>query len=184
MKKSIFLLLIIFTFCTEKEITPSLYPTSVEKTIERYNFCLNHILDPFVFETLDEIIVGELQKEFKELNELLSSANLAQSSNLGHQLKPSASIQLIGKKFRKQLELFIVYAKELRIKILKVKHLGNKAEVKAIFFDDELIFEERKKIFLVKVKDLWKIEKIIPLEVKKKVKKKKKKKKKKGESKK
>ncbi|GMT49993.1 MAG: hypothetical protein IEMM0008_1532 [bacterium] len=164
--------------CSSRYVSPSLLPTSVEKTIYRLNYCLNQIKHPKIFQTLDNILIGKAKKEFRELsfifNQLRPGQNTGNVSSSGISTSTSsisssstsgsnASIGVTSRKFKKELELYTLYAQSLKIKILSVKYNKNKAVAETIFFDSHLILEERKRILLEKEDRLWKIKEIIAI---------------------
>ncbi len=138
----IFIILIINS-CTEA-ISPSLKPSTVEKTIKRFNYCLNKIDKPHIFETIDQILIGKAEEELDELNDIISLSKRKQTS------------------YRDKLLQYRAYAKALKIKITDIQINGNEAKVLAIFFDTTFLIEELKVIHLKKLREIWRIESIIP----------------------
>ncbi len=162
-------------------------PTSVEKTIHRFNYCLNQIKHPKIFQTLYNILIGKARNEFKELGIIFTqlqpggnTGSLGSSSNSISGISSNSSFNssstsintgntstnstgVNSRKFKKELELYTLYAQSLKIKILSVQYNKNKAEAETIFFDSHLILEERKRILLEKEDELWKIQEIIAI---------------------
>ena len=66
------LIVIILSGCTYDSISPELVPTSVTKTIKRYNYYLNNIENREVFELMSQIVVGQAEKEYDSLKDLLA----------------------------------------------------------------------------------------------------------------
>ncbi len=179
----ILILTIGFVGCFSRQVSPSLLPTSVEKTIHRFNYCLNQIKHPKIFQSLNDILIGKARDEFRELGIIFSklrpgqntgsisssstssSTSTTTSSTVSTSSTTSSSVGVNSRKFKKELELYTLYARSLKIKILSVQYDKKKAVAETIFFDSYLILEERKRILLEYVDQLWKIKEIIAISV-------------------
>ncbi len=186
-KHIIILILLIFPACTSYESIPSLYPSTITKTIKRFNYCLNNIHDEDIFDTLDIILTGRAHSEYRELKRLVIAMKLtsqapitsgSQSGTITSQpvtppsgvSPPSVSTDssVDAKFFKNELELYIKFAKTLVIEVIDIKISSTKAIVTVMFFDKNLVFEEKRILTLLKEKDLWKIEFIEVVQDKKK----------------
>ena len=137
--KIIVILLVSLSYCTSLSVNPGLYPTSIEKTIKRFNYCLNHIDKKEIFESLTEILTGKAKDEFDDLLQLM--------------IKQDA-------KLKKLIDQYLNFAKSLKIKIVSIKNKENKARVKALFYDMDLVIAEKRIIYLKMHDKLWMIEEI------------------------
>ncbi len=180
------ILLLALMGCSGRQVSPSLLPTSVEKTIHRFNYCLNQIKHPKIFQTLNDILIGKARDEFRELGIIFSQLRPGQNtgsisssstssststttnstvSTSSTTSTTSSSVGVNSRKFKKELELYTLYARSLKIKILSVQYNKKKATAETIFFDSHLILEERKRILLEYADRLWKIKEIIAISV-------------------
>ncbi|MDH5682381.1 MAG: hypothetical protein OEZ36_12390 [Spirochaetota bacterium] len=92
----ILILILLFTniACSGKYLVPSLYPTSIEKTIKRFNYCMNFIHKMEIFQTLDYILTGPAKDDYKELMKFLYLTGIAKPANI--QKKDSSGAQQTG----------------------------------------------------------------------------------------
>lgn len=136
------ILLSFFLLQCSDDISSSLLPTSVEKTIKRFNYCMNQIDQKAIFETLEQIVIGEAREEYRSIKKLISQ-NKKQRTEL-----------------RQHVDRYRDMAKALKIKIESIELGTTKAKASVIYFNQTFLIEEKKNIYLQKVDGLWKIEKI------------------------
>ncbi len=139
-----FLLTIIFSHCGEP-VSPTLLPSSVEKTIQRLNYCLNNIDRDDIFGSLSQIMIGKAEENFDELRTLINQ----------NQREKTAQ--------RDNIDRYRKFAKNLKIKVVKIQIDQDRAIATTLFFNINFLSEDKRKILLKKIDNLWIIEEIIIL---------------------
>lgn len=156
---ALLLFFIVFTSCLEREVSLSLLPNTIEKSINRFNFCLNHIAEPNIFYTIDQVLIGRALEDYNEFIKLISYTEQGKTSSFSIGDTKSASIKL--KNLKNEIEEYISRANALKIRVVKITKKNDKLALALCYYYDTVLINETKKVFTMVLDDgIWKISKI------------------------